>query len=139
MYERIWAEKCLLHGVKGVCGSLPALRSKSIFPRKGMDIQELRAIVQSVQNDAKLSLGEVADGWLYWFSKRGDRVLKDTAKLGYTEVTLDLPIEIAMSFDTPALLAIRTGLREMLQGYTVGFVEDEYRGERICRILVSWR
>jgi hypothetical protein len=103
-----------------------------------MDIQELRAIVESVQNDAKLPLEEVADGWLYWFSKRGERVLKDAAKLGYTEVTLDLPIEIAMSFHTATLLAIRTGLREMLQGYTVGFLEDEYRGERICRILVSW-
>ena len=114
------------------------LRSKSIFLKKGMDIQELRAIVQSVQNDAKLPLEEVADGWLFWFSKRGERVLKDAAKLGYTEVTLDLPIEIAMSFHEPSLIVIRNELRKMLQGYTVGFLEDEYRGERICRILVSW-
>lgn len=114
------------------------MRSKSIFLKKGMDIQELRAIVQSVQNDAKLPLEEVADGWLFWFSKRGERVLKDAAKLGYTEVTLDLPIEIAMSFHEPSLILIRNELRKMLQGYTVGFLEDEYRGERICRILVSW-
>lgn len=132
MYERIWSEECLLHGVRG------PLRSKSIFLKKGMDIQELRAIVQSVQNDAKLPLEEVADGWLFWFSKRGERVLKDAAKLGYTEVTLDLPIEIAMSFHEPSLIVIRNELRKMLQGYTVGFLEDEYRGERICRILVSW-
>jgi hypothetical protein len=116
----------------------PALRFKSIFPRNGMDIEELRAIVKGVQEDAKLPLEEVADGWLYWFSKRGDRVLKDAAKLGYLEVTLDLPIEIAMSFHTSTLMTIRNELRKMLQGYTVGFVEDEYRGERICRILVSW-
>jgi hypothetical protein len=103
-----------------------------------MDIEELRAVVKSVQNDAKLPLEEVADGWLYWFSKRGDRVLKDAAKLGYTEVTLDLPIEIAMAFHTATLMMIRNELRKMLQGYTVGFVEDEYHGERICRILVSW-
>jgi len=103
-----------------------------------MDIQELRAIVKSVQEDAKLPLEEVADGWLFWFSKRGDRVLKDAAKLGYLEVTLDLPVEIAMSFDQATLMIIRNELRKMLQGYTVGFVEDEYRGERICRVLVSW-
>jgi hypothetical protein len=103
-----------------------------------MDIQELRAIVQSVQEDAKLPLEEVADGWLFWFSKRGDRVLKDAAKLGYVEVNLDMPVEIAMSFDQATLMIIRNELRKMLQGYTVGFVEDEYRGERICRILISW-
>jgi hypothetical protein len=99
---------------------------------------ELHAIVKGVQGDAKLPLEEVADGWLYWFSKRGDRVLKDAAKLGYTEVTLDLPIEIGVSFHEPALLIIRKGLRDMLQGCSVGFVEDEYHGERLCKILVSW-
>ena len=112
--------------------------SKSIFPRDGMDIEELRAIVKGVQEDAKLPLEEVADGWLYWFSKRGERILKDAAKLGYMEVTLDLPIEIAASFHEPALIIIRNELRKILQGYTVGFVEDEYRGERLCRVLVSW-
>lgn len=126
-------------------GLLPAKRVKtrfaglkSIFPRDSMDIEELRAIVKGVQEDAKLPLEEVADGWLYWFSKRGERILKDAAKLGYMEVTLDLPIEIAASFHEPALIIIRNELRKMLQGYIVGFVEDEYRGERLCRVLVSW-
>lgn len=99
---------------------------------------ELHAIVKEVQADKAIPLEQVAEGWLYWFSKRGDRVLKDAAKLGYTEVTLDLPIEIGLSFHAVALLAIRTGLRGMLRGCTVGFVEDEYHGERLCRVLVSW-
>jgi hypothetical protein len=136
MYERIWSEECILYGVKGAF--CPQSRSKSIFPRDSMDIDELRAIVKGVQEDAKLPLEEVADGWLYWFSKRGERVLKDAAKLGYMEVTLDLPIEIAASFHEPALIIIRNELRKILRGFTVGFVEDEYRGERLCRVLVSW-
>ena len=129
MYEGIRAEECVLYGVRG---------SKNIFRRKGMDIEELRAIVKGVQQDAKLPLEDVADGWLYWFSKRGDRLLKDAAKLGYMEATLDLPVEIAFSFDEPALHAIRRGLREMVKGCTVAFVEDEYRGERICRVVIRW-
>ena len=103
-----------------------------------MDIEELRAIVKGVQDDAKLPLQDVADDWLYWFSKRGDRVLKDAAKLGYMEVTLDLPIEIAVSFHEPVLRTIRSELRKMLQGYTVEFIEDEYCGERICRVVIGW-
>jgi len=103
-----------------------------------MDIEELRAIVKGVDDDAKLPLQDVADGWLYWFSKRGDRVLKDAAKLGYREATLDLPIEIALAFQEPVLRNIRNELRKMLQGYTVDYVEDEYRGERICRLLIGW-
>ena len=103
-----------------------------------MDIEELRAIVKGVDDDAKLPLQDVADGWLYWFSKRGDRVLKDAAKLGYREATLDLPIEIALAFQEPVLRNIRNELRKMLQGYTVDYIEDEYRGERICRVLIGW-
>jgi hypothetical protein len=112
--------------------------SKNIFPRDGMDIHELRAIAQAVQNDGGLPMSDIAEGWLYWFHKRGDRVLKDAAKLGYMEVTLDLPIEIAKSFDQPALQTIRNGLRKMVEGSTVEFIEDEYDGERLCRVVIRW-
>ena len=107
-----------------------------------MDIEELReelcAIAKGVHQDAKLPLEEVAHGWLYWFSKRGERVLKDAAKLGYMETTLDLPVEIAFSFHEPTLHTIRRELREMVKGCTVAFVEDEYRGERMCRVVIGW-
>ena len=121
-------------------GRLPALRSKSIFPIKGMDIsaEDLCTIAKAVQSDGSLSLTDIAEGWLYWFSKRGERYLKDAAKLGYMELTLDLPIEIATTFDEPALQIIRKGLRELVKGCTVGFLEDEYHDARLCRIVISW-
>jgi hypothetical protein len=144
MYERIWPEECILYGVKGSFARFPGkdalCGSKSIFPRDGMDIsaEDLCTIAKAVKSDDSLSLTDIAEGWLYWFSKRGERYLKDAAKLGYMEVSLDLPIEIAMTFDEPALQIIRRGLRELVKGCTVGFLEDEYRGERLCRVLVSW-
>jgi len=114
--------------------------SKNIFPRDGMDISAdgLRKIAQAVQKDGGLPMSDIAEGWLYWFHKRGERVLKDAAKLGYMEVTLDLPIEIAKSFDRPALQTIRNGLRKMVEGSTVEFIEDEYDGESLCRVIIRW-
>jgi hypothetical protein len=99
--------------------------------------EDLREIVRSAQAD-KASLSDTADGWLYWFSKRGDRCIKDAAKLGYTEITMDLPIEIAQSIDRASLLTIQKGVKELLAGCFVGFVEDEYEGKPLCRLLIRW-
>jgi hypothetical protein len=97
--------------------------------------EELRA--STVQET--LSLTETAEGWLYWFSKRGDKYLKDAAKLGYTEATLDLPIEIGQTSDRAILLIIQKGVKELVTGCFVGFVEDEYDEKPIHRLFISWK
>ena len=100
---------------------------------------ELKAILKDVQSDEAIPLIELADEWLHWFKKRGDRALKDAAKLGYNESTMDLPIEIARSLDSAALHAIQRGVRGLLVGCFVGFVEDEYDEKSIARLYISWK
>ena len=99
--------------------------------------EDLREIVRSAQAD-KATLSETTDGWLHWFSKRGDRCIKDAAKLGYTEITMDLPIEIAQSMNRTSLLTIQKEVKELLTGCFVGFVEDEYEEKPLCRLLIRW-
>ena len=98
---------------------------------------DLREIVRSVEED-KASLADTTEGWLYWFGKRADRCIKDAAKLGYTEITMDLPIEIAQSMDRTSLLTIQRSVKELLAGCFVGFVEDEYLDKPLCRLYISW-
>lgn len=101
--------------------------------------KELQDILTQVQSDDKIPLMEITEGWIHWFKKRGDRSIKDAAKLGYSEVTLDLPIEIAESKNKEALLLIKKELRKMLDGCFIGFVLDEYNETEICKILISWK
>lgn len=100
---------------------------------------ELRDILESVQADEKIPLLDIAEGWLHWFKKRGDRCIKDAAKLGYDEITMDLPIEIASTMDRASLVLIQKRAREMLEGCSVAFVEDEYHAKPICRLIISWK
>uniref|UniRef100_A0A6C0APY1 Uncharacterized protein n=1 Tax=viral metagenome TaxID=1070528 RepID=A0A6C0APY1_9ZZZZ len=100
---------------------------------------ELKNILKEVQADEKIPLLEIAEGWLHWFKKKGDRYIKDAAKLGYTEVTLDLPIEIAQSFDRKSLIFIQKTMKELLEGCFIGFIEDEYDEKPICRLIISWK
>lgn len=99
---------------------------------------DLQEIVSQVESDEQLPLLEIAEGWLHWFKKRGDRYLKDAAKLGYSEVTLDLPIEIGRSMDIKALVLIQKTLKVLLEGCIVAFAEDEYKDKPICRLLIRW-
>jgi len=101
--------------------------------------KELQEILAQVQSDEKIPLMETAEGWLHWFKKRGDRYIKDAAKLGYTEVTLDLPIEIAQTLDRASLLLIQNSMKQLLEGCFVGFVEDEYEEKPLCRLFISWK
>lgn len=101
--------------------------------------KELNDILTQVQSDEKISLVDTAEGWLHWFKKRGDRCIKDAAKLGYSEVTIDLPIEIAQGFDRAALLLIQNSMKQLLDGCFVGFIEDEYENKPLCRLLISWK
>jgi len=103
-----------------------------------MNASELRDILKEVQAD-ETPVMDIAEGWLHWFKKRGDRYLKDAAKLGYTEATLDLPIEIAQTLNRPALLLIQRGVREAAQGCFVGFIEDEYDEKPVYRLVISWK
>lgn len=104
-----------------------------------INVKELQDISAQVQSDEKISLMETAEGWLHWFKRKGDRYIKDAAKLGYSEVTLDLPIEIAQSMDRKALLLIQNTMKEILEGCFIGFVKDEYHDKPLCRLLISWK
>lgn len=101
--------------------------------------KELQDILAEVKSDNKIPLMEITEGWIHWFKKRGERCIKDAAKLGYSEITLDLPIEIAESKNKEALLLIKKELRKMLDGCFVGFVLDDYNEREICRLLISWK
>jgi len=100
-------------------------------------MDELREITKEALKES-LSLQDTAEGWLYWFGKRGDRLLKDAAKLGYYEVILDLPIEIAVSMDHSILAMIRKELR-LITKCTVSFIEDEYQNKPLAKLLISWK
>jgi len=100
------------------------------------------AELKQIQKEAlaeTISLTDTVEGWLYWFGKRGDRYLKDAAKNGYSEIILDLPLEIAQSMDRVALGMIQRTLREQLKGCFIGFIEDEYDDKPLVRLLISWK
>jgi hypothetical protein len=101
--------------------------------------KELKDILAQVHSDEKIPLIETAEGWLHWFKKKGDRYIKDAAKLGYSEVTIDLPIEIAQTLDRASLLLIQNSMKQLLEGCFVGFVEDEYEDRPLCKLLISWK
>jgi hypothetical protein len=99
--------------------------------------EDLQTCVKEALADTS-SLLETAEGWLFWFRKRADKNIKEVAKLGYSEITMDLPIQIGQSFDTGALTLIQKTVRELLKGCFVGFVEDEYMGRPVARLYISW-
>lgn len=100
---------------------------------------ELQDILRQVQSDETIPLMELADAWLHWFKKRGDRYMKDAAKLGYSEIILDLPIELATSKDRKALVLIQSSIQVLVEGCFVGFILDEYNEKEICKLLISWK
>jgi hypothetical protein len=102
-----------------------------------MNVEDLQACVKEALGDTSSPL-ETAEGWLYWFRKRADRNIKEAAKLGYSEITMDLPIQIGQSFDKGALTLIQKTVRDFLKGCFVGFVEDEYQGQPVARLYISW-
>jgi len=103
-----------------------------------VSVEELQACVKESLADTS-SLVDTAEGWLYWFRKRADKNIKEAAKLGYSEITMDLPIQIGQSFDKEALILIQKSVRDLLKGCFVGFIEDEYEGKPVARLYISWR
>jgi hypothetical protein len=102
--------------------------------------RDLRKINRSVDESEPLSNEELAEGWLQWFEKRGDRYLKSAAAFGYTEITLDLPWELAQSPpDKPVLRALAGSLRLLVPGCSVCFVEEEYEDQILFKVEISWK
>jgi hypothetical protein len=102
-----------------------------------VSLEELQTCVKEALADDSSHL-ETAEGWLFWFRKRADKNIKEVAKLGYTEIAMDLPIQIGQSFDKEALTLIQKTVRELLKGCFVGFVEDEYQGKPVAKLYISW-
>lgn len=100
-------------------------------------VDELQACVKDALADTS-DIIDIAEGWLFWFRKRADRNIKEAAKLGYSEITMDLPVQIAKSFDRVSLRLIQKTVGELLEGCFVGFVEDEYNGFPVARLYISW-
>ena len=98
---------------------------------------ELQACVKEGLGDTSYIM-DIAEGWLFWFRKRADRNIKEAAKLGYSEITMDLPIQIGQSFHKGALTLIQKTVLNLLKGCFVGFVEDEYNGRPVARLYISW-
>jgi hypothetical protein len=105
-----------------------------------MTAKDLRKINRAIDESEPLSNEELAEGWLEWFEKRGERYLKSAAAFGYTEVTLDLPWELAQDPpDKPVLRGLAKSLRAMVPGCIVCFVEEEYEGNVIYKVEISWK
>jgi hypothetical protein len=102
-----------------------------------VSVEELQACVKESLADTS-DLMETAEGWLFWFGKRANKNIKEAAKLGYSEITMDLPIQIGQSFDTRVLRLIQKTVLNLLKGCFVGFIEDEYQDKPVVKLYISW-
>jgi hypothetical protein len=100
--------------------------------------KDLRALTKEAQEDSSMSPQDLAELWLYWFRKRGERYLSNAAKFGYTEVTLDLPLALARTLHKGSLRALLRELRQLVPGCSVCIVEEEYEGQILFKVEISW-
>jgi hypothetical protein len=100
---------------------------------------ELKEISSMIRDFEGIPLMSIAEDWMSWFKKRGERYLKDAAKNGYKEATIDLPIEIAQTMDKKVLLFIQTSMKEAFEGCFISFVEDEYDSKPVLKVVISWK
>jgi hypothetical protein len=100
---------------------------------------ELLALTEKTRGDASIPPADLAEEWLYWFQKRGERFLTTAAKFGYTEVTLDLPLALARTMNKPVFKHIMLELKKLVPGSTPSIVEEEYEGEILFKVEISWR
>ena len=107
------------------------------YSKMNVSADELQACVKEALGDTS-DMMDIAEGWLFWFRKRADRNIKEAAKLGYSEITMDLPIQIGQSFDKGALLLIQKTVLNLLKGCFVGFIEDEYNGRPVAKLFIRW-
>jgi hypothetical protein len=100
---------------------------------------ELKEISNIIRDFEGIPLMSIAEDWMSWFKKRGERYLKDAAKNGYKEATIDLPIEIGQTMDKKVLLFIQTSMKEAFEGCFISFVEDEYDSKPVFKVVISWK
>ncbi len=104
-----------------------------------LSAEDLQAITTPSETPSEDELVVIADDWLYWLRKRGDRFLTSAAKFGYTEATLDLPLCLARTINKSVFRRLLRGTRDLLPGCTVSLVEEEYDGSILYKIEVSWK
>jgi hypothetical protein len=97
--------------------------------------EELRAL--SKEDDTRTPT-EIAEDWLYWFEKRGERFLTTAAKFGYSSVTLLLPFRIARQLDIPLYKSLVKEVESKVPGYKVSVIEEDYEGSIVYGLELSW-
>lgn len=96
--------------------------------------EELRSlIIEDTREPA-----DIAEDWLYWFEKRGERFLTTAAKFGYSSVTLDLPSKLAYTLNIPLYNTILQGVRSKVTGCKVCVIEEDYEGSIIYKLEIAW-
>jgi hypothetical protein len=104
---------------------------------------ELKKRTEKVRGGTSIDLDEDAkeellNDWFHWFFKYGERYLKDAASKGYSLATLDLPFQLARTFDKKLFATIVKDVKELVPGCGAAVVEEEYEGQTIFKIEVSW-
>jgi len=118
-----------------------------------------KARARELDENEEIAKEEMVNDWFDWFFKRGERYLKDAAAKGYSQVTLDLPLQLSSTLDKKLFASILKDIRELVPGCEASAVEEEYvlkeveglengavvatgekRGEvqTVYRIEVSW-
>jgi hypothetical protein len=106
-------------------------------PTEVISAAKLRALTEDARA-CDVPLAELATDWLVWFENSAKRHLKTAALFGYTEATLDLPVQLSRSLDKTIHIKIRRAVQAMVPGCAVAFVEEEYEGAVVFRLEVSW-
>ena len=101
--------------------------------------KELQSITARSTPDTQESADILLEDWLLWFDKRAERFLTTAAKFGYTETTLDLPIQLAKTLDKDIFTRLVKGLRTRLPGCSICIVEEDYEGSILFKVEISWK
>ncbi len=109
------------------------------MPGHVISANELLSITTDALAAPDLPPEDLADEWLLWFEKRGERFLTTAAKFGYTSVALDLPLQLATKLERGALKRLIKKLALLVPGCDVSLLEEEYEGNTLYKIEVSWK
>ena len=96
-------------------------------------------MTDSVLSERTYEADELADLWMRWFEKRAERYLKDAATKGWYEVTLDFPYDLSLGLDKANYSRIMKYVKKRLPGCDISIIEEEYEGDTVYKLEVSWR